>query len=409
SRQGHAAMPKYAYVAQAGDGEVHKGVQTADSLNEARSALVQRELTVTTLGLKRSAGRLELTAKRLKRSDLMHLSRQLAAFMRAGIPILDAIGTLGAESDKSAVRRVMAAMGSDLRAGSTLSEAVDRHPDDFPAFYRGILRSAELTGRLDTVLDQLSVYLERDLEARRKIKSALIYPAIVAATSLGTVIVLTAFVLPKFEDFFSSLDAKLPLATRMLLSITAFLGRAWYVIIGLALLAVLGYLAAVRTTAGRRLRDAFLLKVPILGVTIRFAIIERFTRLLASMVNAGVPLPDAMFVATESLRNVIFEKAMHRARLQMIEGAGLAAPIAATRLFPGVAIQMIRVGENTGTLDTQLDVAATYYQRELDYKIKKLTTSIEPIVVLFMGFVVGFVAIALVSAMYGIFRSASIR
>ncbi len=401
-------MPKFAYVAEGPNGAVLKGTQTAESIGDARTALMQRELRVTDLGPKKSAINFELTEKRVKRSDLMHLSRQLAAFMRAGIPILDSIGVLGDESDKAGVRRVMAAIGTDLRAGATLSEAVERHPEDFPPFYRGILRSAELTGRLDTVLDQLSVYLERDLEARRKVKSALIYPAIVAATSLGTVIILTAVVLPKFEDFFASLDAELPLATRMLLAITGFLGSSWYVIIGLTVLAILAYLVGVRTKPGHRMRDAFLLKVPVLGETMRFAIIERFTRLLASMVNAGVPLPDAMFVATESLRNVVFEQAMHKARLQMIEGAGLAAPIAATRLFPGVAIQMIRVGENTGTLDVQLEVAATYYERELDYKIKKLTTVIEPVVVLFMGLVVGFVAIALVSAMYGIFRTANI-
>lgn len=401
-------MPKFAYVAEGPNGTVLKGVQSASTLHDARMALLERELKVTDLGLKKSAVKLELTEKRLKRSDLMHLSRQLAAFMRAGIPILDAIAVLGEESDKVAVRRVMGEMGSDLRAGSTLSEAVDRHPDDFPAFYRGILRSAELTGRLDTVLDQLSIYLERDLEARRKIKGALIYPAIVAATSVFTVFILTAFVLPKFEVFFASLDAQLPLPTRILLAITGFLGKFWYVIVGLAVLLVLAYLGGVRTETGHRMRDAFLLKVPVLGVTIRFAIIERFTRLLASMVHAGVPLPDAMFVATDSLRNVVFEQALHKARLQMIEGAGLAVPISATRLFPGVAIQMIRVGENTGTLDAQLDVAATYYERELDYKIKKLTTVIEPVVVLVMGCVVGFVAIALVKAMYDIFRVAHI-
>ncbi len=401
-------MPKFAYVAEAPNGVVLKGVESAATLNDARAALMRRDLRVTDLGVKKSPVKLELTEKRVKRSDLMHLSRQLAAFMRAGIPILDAIAVLGEESDRAAVRRVLAEIGADLRAGSRLSEAVDRHPDDFPPFYRGILRSAELTGRLDTVLDQLSVYLERDLEARRKIKGALIYPAIVAATSLGTIVVLTAFVLPKFEDFFASLDAELPLPTRMLLAITKFFGTSWLVIIVLAVLAVLGYLAGVRTKSGHRFRDAFLLKVPLLGETIRFAIIERFTRLLASMVTAGVPLPDAMFVATESLRNVVFEQALHKARLQMIEGSGLAGPIAATRLFPGVAIQMIRVGENTGTLDAQLDVAATYYEHELDYKIKKMTTAIEPAVVLFMGVVVGFVAIALVSAMYGIFRTASL-
>ena len=350
----------------------------------------------------------ELTKKRIKRDDLMNLSRQLWTFLQAGIPILDAIGVLGEESEKVAVRRVMAEIGSDLHAGSTFSEAVDRFPGDFPAFYRGILRSAELTGRLDTVLDQLSLYLERDLDARRKVKSAMIYPSIVAAMSAGTVVILAVFVLPKFKDFFSSLDAKLPLPTRLLLAVTAFLGNWWWLVVGGLAAVVGGYLLGIRTTPGRRLRDLLLLKVPVLGVAIKFAVIERFTRLLASMLRAGVPLPEAIMVATSSLRNLVFEPALQQARLQIIDGAGLAGPMSAIELFPGVLTQMIRVGEETGTLDRQLEVAAAYFERELDYKIKKLTTLIEPIVVLGIGLVVGFVAVALVSAMYGIFRTAHI-
>lgn len=401
-------MPKFAYVAEGPDGAVYKGVQDAETLADAQAVLAQRQLHVRDLGLKRRLLQVEVTRSRIKRSDLMHLSRQLAAFMRAGIPILDAVTMLGEESDKLAVRRVMSDVRRDLTAGSTLSEAVDRHPADFPAFYRGILRSAELTGRLDTVLDQLSVYLERDLDARRKVKSALMYPAIVAATAFATVIVLTVFVLPRFQEFFASLNAKLPLPTRLLLVTTRWLADLWPLILALIAAALLMYAVAIRTDAGREARDAFLLRLPILGDTMRYTIIERFTRLLASMVGAGVPLPDAMLVATDSLRNLVFEDALHRARLQMIEGAGLAGPIAATRLFPGVATQMIRVGEETGTLDVQLQVAATFYERELDYKIKKLTTVIEPVVVVVMGLVVGFVAIALVSAMYGIFRSTNL-
>ena len=236
-------------------------------------------------------------------------------------------------------------------------------------------------------------------------KGALVYPAVVAATSVVTVLILAVFVLPKFKDFFSSLDAQLPLPTRMLLAMTAFLGSWWWVVAA-GLVALAGtYLVGVRTAGGRRLRDGLLLRVPAVGPTIRFAVVERFTRLLASMMAAGVPLPEAMTVATGSLRNLVFERPLRHARAQMIEGAGLAGPIAATGLFPGVMTQMIRVGEETGTLDTQLEVAAAYYERELDYKIKKLTTLIEPAVVLMMGLIVGFVAVALVSAMYGIFRT----
>jgi type IV pilus assembly protein PilC len=358
---------------------------------------------------KKSILQLEIGTAKVKRAELMHLSRQLAAFIRAGIPILDAIDTLAEETDKPAVRRVMSAIAEDLRAGATLSEAVARHPQDFPSFYRGILTSAELTGHLDTVLDQLAVYLERDLEARRKVKSAMMYPAIVLTMAVGTVLVLAIYVLPKFKDFFASLDATLPLPTRMLLSVTDFLATWWWAMLaGLGAL-IVGYLVSVRFAAGVRFRDKMLLKIPVVGETIRYAVIERFTRLLSSMVTAGVALPEAMRVATESLHNKIYEEALGRARTQMIEGAGLAKPIADTKLFPGVATQMIRVGEDTGSLDTQLDVAAEYYERELDYKIKKVTTLLEPLVIVVVGVIVGFVAIALVSAMYGIFRTANIN
>jgi type IV pilus assembly protein PilC len=401
-------MPKFAYTATAADGSVSSGVQKADTLAEARLQLLERSLWVTELSPRRSVLDIDLTPRRIKRIDLMHLSRQLAAFLRAGIPILDALDTLAAESDKPAVRSVLNTMGEDLRAGSTMADAVDRHPNDFPPFFRGILRSAEVTGRLDVVLDQLSVYLERDVEARRKIKSALTYPAIVAVLAIVAVVVLSVFVLPKFESFFTSLGAELPLATRILLSTTQFLAGWWWLIVTLlGTVTVIG-LAAVRTPGGKMFWHRLLLRVPLLGETIRFALIERFTRVLASMVGAGVPLPEAMRVATDSLNNRVFTTALGSARTAMIEGAGLAAPLSATHLFPGVASQMIRVGENTGTLDTQLEVAATFYERELNYKIDKLTTLIEPLVILVMGSIVGFVAIALVSAMYGIFRTANL-
>jgi type IV pilus assembly protein PilC len=395
-------MPKFAYSVEVAGGGLRRGVQVAATLDDAHRLLTDRQLTVVKVAAKRGFN-LELTKKRIKRVDLMNLSRQLAAFMRAGIPLLGAIAVLGEESAKPAVRAVLAEIGDSLRGGATFAEAVDRFPKDFPPFYRGILRSAELTGRLDTVLDQLSTYLDRDLEARRKIKGAMMYPAVVAILSVGAVAILSLVVLPKFVDFFASLDVPLPLTTRLMLSFSAFVTAWWWAIGGVMVAAVIGYVLGMKTAPVRRLRDRLLLKVPVLGITIRYAAVERFTRLMGSMLQAGVPLPDALTVATGSLRNLVFERALVRARLQMLDGGGLAGPLTGTGLFPGVANQMIRVGEETGTLDTQLEVAASYYERELDYKIKKMTTLIEPIVVLFMGFIVGFVAVALVSAMYGVF------
>jgi type IV pilus assembly protein PilC len=399
-------VPKFAYVAVGPDGVTAKGVQKADSLSQARAALGLAGLRLQEITPKRGLAEIELSPARLRATDLMHVSRQLAAFLRAGIPILDAIAVLAGESDRSAVRRVLTAVGDDLRAGGRLSEALDRHPKDFPTWYRGILRSAELTGRLDEVLDQVSGYLERDVEARKKIKSAMIYPAVVFVMAMFTVAVLSVFVLPKFEDFFASLDAELPWPTRALLGTTRFLGHWWWLIAaGLAVVALAGMIAS-RTRPGRYAWHRLLLATPVLGDALRYSRIERFTRLLASMVSAGVPLPEAMTVGTASLNNLVFERALAQARVAMMRGEGLAAPVAATGLFPGVAAQMMRVGEDTGSLDTQLEVAARFYERELDYKIQKVTAVIEPLVIIIMGSVVGFVAVALVSAMYDIFRTA---
>jgi type IV pilus assembly protein PilC len=334
----------------------------------------------------------------------MHLSRQLAAFIRAGIPILDAVHTLGDEATNTSVKRMMADVEAGLRGGETMSDCLDRHPKIFPDFYRGILRSAELTGQLDTVLDQLATYLERDLDARRKVKAAMIYPSIIAGMSIVTVVVLATFVLPRFKTFFASLNAKLPLPTRILLAVTNFLTQWWWaLLVGLAVVALL-VTATVMTEGGRHARDRLALALPVLGDTIQFALVERFCRILASMANAGVALPEALRVATASLRNLVYTRALAQVGEAMLEGEGLAKPIADSHLFPSTAAQMMRVGEDTVTVDTQLEVAARYYARELDYKIKRLTALFEPLVIIVMGLIVGFVAIALVSAMYGIYH-----
>jgi type IV pilus assembly protein PilC len=352
---------------------------------------------------------IELTTRRVKREEVMHLSRQLGAFVQAGLPLIDAVHTLGVEARNSSVRRMMQQLEDGLRGGARLSDCLDRHPRIFPEFYRGIVRSAELTGQLDSVLEQLAKYLERDLEARRKIKAAMIYPMIVAAVSVVTVVVLSTFVLPRFEVFFENLHATLPLPTRMLLGVTGFLTRWWWALIaggfGIGLIIV----ALLKTTSGRYTRDRMLLALPVVGPTIRFALVERFARILSSMVSAGIALPEALRVATDSLRNLVFVRALGRVGDAMLEGQGLAGPMAATGLLPAIAVQMIRVGEETGTLDRQLEVTAQHYEGELDYKLKKLASLFEPAVIVIMGAVVGFVAIALVTAMYGIFNQVKVQ
>jgi type IV pilus assembly protein PilC len=401
-------VPKFSYVATDPAGQTATGIEKAASRDAVEIALYERELRDIRIEEKKSFLQFELTAKRVKREELMHLSRQLGAFVRAGLPLIDAVHTLGEEAANSSVRRMMAEIEEGLRGGERLSDCLDRHPKVFPDFYRGILRSAELTGQLDTVLDQLAKYLERDLEARRKVKQAMIYPTVIALMSVVTVAVLAGFVLPRFKTFFASLDAKLPLPTRMLLAVTDFLTQWWLVLIGGIVVIALLIFVALRTEGGRFVRDRIALKLPVIGVTIQYALVERFTRILGSMVTAGVSLPEALRVATESLHNLVYERSLALVGESMLAGEGLAKPLANSKLFPITAIQMVRVGEETGSLDTQLGVTAGYYETELDYKIKKLTALFEPAVIVVMGLIVGFVAVALVSAMYGVFNQVKV-
>jgi type IV pilus assembly protein PilC len=401
-------VTKYAYVAVRPDGRRATGVEQAPNRRAAELALHGRELRDIRVSEKKSFLQTEISAPRVKREEVMHLSRQLGAFVRAGLPLIEAVRTIGEEATNSGVRRMMTEVEAGLRGGETLSDCLDQHPKIFPEFYRGILRSAELTGQLDTVLDQLAKYLERDLEARRKIKAASIYPSMIALMSLATVAVMAGFVLPRFKVFFASLHAKLPLPTRMLLAVTDFFTQWWWAVLAAAAVTALSVLLVLRTHGGRYARDRLVLKIPVLGVAVRFALVERFCRILSSMASAGVALPEALRVAADSLRNLVFMRALARVGDAMLEGEGLAQPLSNTGLFPPTAARMIRVGEETGTLDIQLEVTARYYEGELDYKLKKLTALFEPAVIIVMGLVVGFVAVALVSAMYGIFSQVTV-
>ena len=397
-------MGKFRYQAITEDGRKTHGVATATSIKTAMAGLVEQGFDVQHLREKRNVLQFEITKKKLKQDELMHFSRQLSAFVRAGIPLIEALEVIEEETDDKVLREVLIGVRDSLITGETFSDALRPYESLFPKFYVDMVRAAELTGSLDDVLAELAGYIKRDLEARNKIKSALVYPMIILVMAIGTVTVLATFVLPRFKAFFESFHATLPLPTRMLLSFTGFITRDWlYVIVGLALLVAIP-MAIVRTPAGRRKKDKLILRLPVIGKVVLFAIIERFCRLLATMMKAGVPLPEAMGVLGDSTKNVIFKQGLDDVYSAMMRGEGLARPMAETKLFPGAVIQMIKVGENTGTLNEQLTVGSEFYGEELEFKIQRLTSLFEPAVIIFMGVAVGFVAIAMISAMYGIYR-----
>jgi len=402
-------MAKFQFVALTNEGTRIAGVEDCPSIADVHALLATRDLLPIEVKTKKSVLQYEITKKKVKPRDLMHFSRQLGVFIKAGIPIINALEVISSEMTDKLFKPAIEDVIEQLRGGSTFFAAVARHPEAFPPFYLGILRSAELSGNLDVVLDQLADYLDRDIDTKQKIKSALAYPAIVLGMAIVVVIVLVGFVLPRFEDFFDSFNAKLPLATRMLLSFAHFMGR-WGWLIALGLIAFVGVsIAYTRTVKGRTFLDSLLLRLPVAGDMLSTSIIERFCRIFSSMLDAGVSVPEALAVTGDATNNEVFRSGISEAREAMLRGEGLAGPLNSTELFPSSVRQMIRVGEDTGTLDEQLDTAATYLDRELDYKIKRFTSMFEPAVIIFIGLVVGFVAIAMVSAMYGIYNQVDIK
>jgi type IV pilus assembly protein PilC len=340
----------------------------------------------------------------VKPEIVMNVSRQLASFLRAGIPILEALAIVGDETASDTMADVIAEIRTALQRGANVGEAIAAHPKVFPGYYIAMVRSAELTGHLDDVLDQLADYVERDLAARRQVKSALTYPAFVMGLAVVAVVVMAIWVLPKFRSLYGNLDAKLPLPTRMLLAFTDFMSSSWmFVVGGIGVLVLAGY-GVIGGRHGKNRRDRLALRLPVLGHLFHLIAVERFCRVLSALATAGVPLPEAISVSADSTNNAVFRSKLAGVRDAMVRGAGLARPIGDTGIFPAAARQMIRVGESTGSLDAQLASAAEYYERELTYRLKKATDLFEPIVILVVGLVVGFVAVAQVSAMYNVFQ-----
>lgn len=340
---------------------------------------------------------------------LLDTTRQLAAFSEAGISVLEALTMIADSTRNKRMERVLRTMADDIRDGETLPQAVRAHVGIFPNYYIAMLEAADRTGNLASTFDTLASYLERDTASRRAVKSALSYPAILVALGAVAVVVLSVVVLPRFVDFFNDLDVELPLPTRILLSVTAFIGDWWMVIFGSALAIGVGIVAIGRTAQGGRAIDRLKLGTPIVGPLLRDIALERFCRVLGNLEGAGVPLVDALELSETVVGNRHYARAVALTRDGVVRGQGLAAPMAEAGAFPTEVVQVLRVGEQTGRLTEQLEHAAHFYAREVDYRLKTLTALLEPIALLIVGGAVGFVAVALVSAMYGIYSTNAVH
>jgi type IV pilus assembly protein PilC len=399
-----ATMTKFRYQAETLDGEQIKGDIEAPSANAARNQLAVQGIRVTKI-TERKGLQVEITKKKVPLVEIMHFSRQMATFIRAGIPVIEALREIRQDVKNERFQGVLADVLDRVSAGRSVTESLQRHADIFPSYMLAMLGSAELTGRMDEAFDQCHHYIRRDVELGRAVRKALIYPMILMAVAVIVVAIIVIFVIPKFAEFFKSFDAELPLPTRMLMAVADFVQSTAGLVTGVLLASiVIGIVAYVRTPGGQYNKDALLLKIPALNTVLVYAATERFTRVLGTLLDAGVPLPEALPSATECTNNLIFKERLGIATEAVLSGNGFAEPIRQTELFPTTVIQMIRVGERSGELTAQLYNVAGFFEDELTYAVEKLTQWFEPIVILFIGVVVGFVALAMVSAMYGIYN-----
>ncbi len=339
-------MTKFNYLAMSPLGVTQTGVEIGESAGAVRLSLIDNGFRPIEVSEKRSILQFEITKKRVPRKDLMHFCRQLGVFVKAGMPIIDGLELIATETSQKELKKVVTEMAESLRAGATFASAAAAHPEAFQPFHLGMLQSAELTGNLDVVLARIAQYIDRDCDARSRLTSALVYPAIVLLAAIGTIIVMATFVLPRFQTFFASLNAKLPLPTRMLIGACSFLSSTWMLLIGGA--AALAALLALtlHSPTGRARIDAIILKLPIIGDLVEHAILERVCRILSSMLRAGVSLPEAINVSSTSTNNAVYRRGLGFIRDKMLEGQGIAGPLAETGLFKGPVQQIFRIVSN---------------------------------------------------------------
>ena len=338
-------------------------------------------------------------------SDLILFSRQLSTFLKVGVPITDAIRLLRAGTRSGPFKAALDDINGDIDDGEAFSVAISHHPNVFNQLYVDMVRTAEYSGSLDRVLLQIAAYLQRQDTALKKLRSAMIYPAIILLLAVVVCGVLIVVVLPNFVALFREFHQDLPLPTRILIAVGTF-AQEWrlQIVLG-ALLIVFAVTAFLQSRTGRVFWDYALIRVPVIGSIVVFAIVERFTRTLSTMLRAGIPISQTFDVASASAGNIRYRRGLESVRQRMITGDGFSEPLAATGLFAPMVIRMVRVGEETGTLDQSLEQIADFLAEEMDYKVKNMIALMEPSLVIAVGAAVGFVAVSVVLPMYGLLRA----
>lgn len=395
----------YRYLAYNDAGVRTRGELNVDTQEAAERLLWERGLTI--VELKPSTARIDWaalfpTVLGPKRREVIIFTQQLANLIEAGIPLVGALELLSEEASSRSLRTVLAQVLDDLRIGSPLSDALARHPTVFPPIYMRMIQVGERTGNLAAILRRLATHMEKEVSVMRKVRGALAYPLFVLALAGVVVVILVNFTLPPLLSLYREFDAELPFITQLLLFVTDFfLANQVKLFLFFIALLVLGFFMF-NVPWGREKLDALALRLPLIGKVTLQGNVARLSSTLAALLNAGLALPESLALTARTVSNKILADALDVLRNESIQGRGLAAPLAAMEVFPRMLAQIVRVGEETGTLDTHLTTLAGYYEEEVDRSLKTMTTFIEPALIIFVGLIVAFVAISVILPMYSL-------
>jgi type IV pilus assembly protein PilC len=389
-------MAKFQWEGVTRAGEVRRGVIEAVSEEAVINRLRADQLTPRKVKKATREFQFKLGTG-IKAKDLQIVTRQLATMIDAGLPLVQCLEILASQTDNPALGKVLHAVKSSVEAGSTFSEALRRHPKVFDELYVNLIHAGEVGGILDSILNRLSTYIEKAVKLKRQLKSALVYPTVVLFVAIVVVVVMLAKVIPVFENMYKEFrGAKLPAPTQFVINLSNAFTSNWYWFAGTVFLIGFGLSSAVRTKRGRLIVDGAILRIPVVGGVLRKIVVARFTRTLGTLLASGVPILDSLEICARTSGNKVVENAIMYARAKISEGKDLAGPLAESRVFPAMVVQMIGVGEQTGAMDQMLQKIADFYEDEVDVAVAAMTSLIEPLMMVFLGTVVG----GLIVAMY---------
>lgn len=389
-------MPAYLWKGRTATGRVEAGELVADTQADVFAALRARKIIPTSVRLKPK----EISIPFLGRGgigtrELAIFTRQFATMINAGLPLMQCLEIQVQQVNKPGFKKILREVMTDVEGGSTLAEALRKHKAAFSDLYVNMVEAGETGGALDVILVRLANYLEKAAELMRKLRGAMIYPAMIVLVAIGAVSVLLVFVIPTFAKMYEGMGGALPLPTQIVIAISYFIRKWFFILLGLLIGIVVGLRFYYRSKQGKAVIDRLLLRLPVVGDLIQKQAIARFSRTLSTLLSSGVAILDALEITAKTSGNAVVEDAVLEARSSISEGETIAGPLSREKVFPPMVVQMISIGEATGGLDEMLSKVADFYDSEVDQAVANLTAALEPIVIAFLGVVVGGMVIAM--------------